>query len=409
MFKKNIALVLLFPLLLSLTACNSDNGVVQEGEKEEEQQPGQQQKQPKDTEKPFIKCLETINITIEASANSAVVTYTTPKGIDNISAITTQTAGLKSGESFPVGTTKNTFTAKDSNGNTATCSFDVVVSKKEEERPSANLPLLTDANTTPTGKTWQLVPEFSDEFDGPEIDEKWNLEPRGHTDLNWPGRVPALFQKKNFKIVNGEINIEVGKLPEPITISPYGKPLTYTYYGGIMRSRITTSVGNYYECRMKMNKTEMGGGFWLMGKNICGKKHEIDITESVGRITELTEQWARNWDQLYHSNAIQRKTKCNESIQHQKGRPLPVKNSEKYFVYGFWWKSPTELLFYVDGKYLYTINPPQPFDHEAFMQFSIESYDWNPIPDNVSKVENGSLEERTTYLDYIRTFKLVDK
>ncbi len=265
---------------------------------------------------------------------------------------------------------------------------------------------------TPSGKQWKVMPVFSDEFDGPGIDSKWNLDPLGHSDLKWPGRLPALFQKESFKIQNGEMKIKVGKLPAPVTISPYGKPITYTYYGGIMRSNITTNVGvgKYFECRMKMNKTEMGGGFWLMSKNVCGKKHEIDITESVGHITPQTESWARNWNKLYHSNAIRRVTTCNDDVRTQSALALPVKNSEKYYVYGFWWKSSTELLFYIDGEYAYTLVPPQGqlFDQDMYMQFSIESYDWNPIPANGGKVANASLADRTTHLDYIRSYELVD-
>ena len=153
---------------------------------------------------------------------------------------------------------------------------DKEIDKPGNIKPTINKPY-TIRNITPTGKKWEVVPIFTDEFDGPKIDGKWNLDPQGHSDLNWPGRTPALFQKENFEIIDGEMTIKVGVLPQPITISPYGSPLTYKYHGGIMRSRTTTGVGNYYECRMKMSKTEMGGGFWLMGKGICGKKHEIDI------------------------------------------------------------------------------------------------------------------------------------
>ncbi|MFB0904203.1 MAG: HYR domain-containing protein, partial [Nonlabens sp.] len=42
-----------------------------------------------------------------------------------------QTAGLVSGSVFPVGTTTNTFVATDASGNTASCSFDVVVADTE--------------------------------------------------------------------------------------------------------------------------------------------------------------------------------------------------------------------------------------------------------------------------------------
>lgn len=138
---------------------------------------------------------------------------------------------------------------------------------------------------------------LSDEFDGSEVDSKWIIESEENSDLKWPGRPPALFQKESFKIDDGELTIEVGKLPEPVTRSPYGKPVTYTYYGGRLCSKLTSSIGHYYECRMKMNKTEMGGGFWLENSSsVCNKRHEIDIIEFVGHTTEQTDAWAKNWD-----------------------------------------------------------------------------------------------------------------
>ncbi|MDV7185911.1 glycosyl hydrolase [Lutibacter sp. TH_r2] len=257
------------------------------------------------------------------------------------------------------------------------------------------------------GKVWDKVNELSDEFNGNEIDEaKWNLGPDGHSELNWKGRVPALFQKESFGIDNGYLTIEVGKLPKPVKFKSNNKTITYKYHGGILRSFVSTSIGHYYECRMKMNKTEMGGGFWLCHKGTCENKHEIDITESVGQLTEKTHKWAYDWDQIMHSNAIHRESACNKSVRDQKKMAPPTKNSERFYTYGFYWKSATELLFYLDGEYVYTLTPPVPFDQDLFLQFSIEAYDWNPIPEEGSKVATASKEDRTTYIDYIRVYKL---
>ena len=44
-----------------------------------------------------------------------------------------------------------------------------------------------------------------------------------------------------------------------------------------------------------------------------------------------------------------------------------------------------------------------------FLHFSIESYDWNPIPKDGGKVASGTKEDRTALIDYIRTSKLVDE
>ncbi|WP_281991252.1 glycosyl hydrolase [Aquimarina aggregata] len=275
-------------------------------------------------------------------------------------------------------------------------------------------PYFVGKNPTPRGKKWKTVYKLTDEFNSDKINsKKWYTDPSKHPHLKWPGRLPALFQEKRIKTNKGKMTIEVGKLSKPITINPYGEPLTYDYYGGILRSKATSTIGNYYECRMKMSKTEMGGGFWLMGFNReCNKKHEIDITESVGVLTPLTAEWAKRakWDEIYHSNAIRREDKCDSNSERDQGAiTTPTKNHERYYVYGFWWKSATELVFYLDGEYQYTLTPPVPFNEQMYLQFSIESYDWNPIPVNGSKVANAKLKDRTCYVDYIRTFKLVNQ
>ena len=86
-----------------------------------------------DTEDPAITCPADITTSNDTGDCSAVVTYTTPVGTDNCTGVTTtQTAGLPSGSTFPVGTTTNTFEVTDAAGNTATCSFDVTVNDTED-------------------------------------------------------------------------------------------------------------------------------------------------------------------------------------------------------------------------------------------------------------------------------------
>jgi len=59
---------------------------------------------------------------------TAVVNYTTPVGTDNCPGVmTTQTLGLASGASYPIGVTTNTFLVTATNGATNTCSFTVTV------------------------------------------------------------------------------------------------------------------------------------------------------------------------------------------------------------------------------------------------------------------------------------------
>jgi len=104
-----------------------------------------------DTEVPEITCPGNITQDNDPGICGAVITYTTPVGIDNCAGSTTvQTTGLASGEIFPVGTTTNTFVVTDASGNTATCSFDVTIN--DNEAPIANcaapFTIQLDANGT---------------------------------------------------------------------------------------------------------------------------------------------------------------------------------------------------------------------------------------------------------------------
>uniref|UniRef100_UPI0026030D9D HYR domain-containing protein n=1 Tax=uncultured Christiangramia sp. TaxID=503836 RepID=UPI0026030D9D len=81
-----------------------------------------------DNEDPTIVCQDDIEISNDEDICGAVVEFNTPQGSDNSGEFTvSQTAGLASGETFPVGTTTVTFTVTDAAGNTSECSFDITV------------------------------------------------------------------------------------------------------------------------------------------------------------------------------------------------------------------------------------------------------------------------------------------
>ena len=86
-----------------------------------------------DNQAPVINCIANI-----VACGSQVINYTNPTATDNCSATVTQTAGLPSGSVFPVGTTVNTFVATDPQGNTASCSFNVIINPIPDVAQPAN-------------------------------------------------------------------------------------------------------------------------------------------------------------------------------------------------------------------------------------------------------------------------------
>jgi large repetitive protein len=100
-----------------------------------------------DTEAPTITCPSNITVSNDPGQCSAVVNYTVTFNDNCPGAILTQTSGRPSGSAFPVGLTRNDFTVTDGFGNTATCTFDVIVN--DTEVPTITCPSNITVNTDP--------------------------------------------------------------------------------------------------------------------------------------------------------------------------------------------------------------------------------------------------------------------
>ena len=357
--------------------------------------------------KPTIECVDDIEVEVSEGVNSIIVNYAAPKGYDDkAGAVTSQTAGLSSGSHFSIGSTLNEYTVVDKAGNSSTCSFEVIVSLKKEG-PYA----VQNGVEAPVGKKWVKVENLSDEFNATQFDDnKWHRDPA--TDgFSWYGRQPALFQSKNVSVSDGNLNVTTLKYDSPKNF----RGINWTHGGAIIRSKVKAEPGRYYECRMQANKTIMSSTFWIAMKQNCNngpiRKLELDIQECVGRVHAGTHSWAKKWDNIYHSNAIRHKRSCdiNEETRKSGVKNLTEKNNSRFFVYGCWWKSPTELLFYLDGEYVYTVVPTTDFDIAGYITMAIETYDWNPVDETGSIFETASWDDRTTKYDWVRTWVLEDE
>ena len=85
-----------------------------------------------DAENPTITCPADIDVDNDAGECGAVVDYVVTDADNCRGVSTSQTAGLASGSTFPVGATVNSFTVMDAAGNTASCSFTVTVTDAED-------------------------------------------------------------------------------------------------------------------------------------------------------------------------------------------------------------------------------------------------------------------------------------
>ncbi len=258
--------------------------------------------------------------------------------------------------------------------------------------------------TPPNGKKWEKVEALSDEFNGNSLNtSKWAINVS-----TWIGRPPGIFKQNAVKVNDGKLQFTAYKLSSSETVNGN----VYTHAGALVRSLKNQTYG-YYECRMKANKTFMSSTFWLINKRNEGsgcdvRVTELDITETVG-VNSNGANWVNTTINSMNSNTHSRGTVCNNTPVGQEGgkASLGEPSWKGYHTYGAWWKNKDEVLFYLDGKFVYKIKPPANFNLPMYLRLVTETYDWNP-PKAGQDGMNDSAENRTTYYDWVRTYKLVD-
>lgn len=252
-----------------------------------------------------------------------------------------------------------------------------------------------------TGYRWVLNEDLSDEFEGNTLNlDKWkNTDPK-----KWMGRAPGIFKKNTVSLVEGNMCITTDKLPEPEVY----KGETFTHAGGHVISRKKVKLGSFIECSMKANKTFMSSTFWLInyaneGKGCNRRTTELDIQECIGFPADKkqTQEMGSNT----HSRNIS--PNCTDVEKGSRGArcEMPGKAYDSYYTYGVWWKSPRELLFYLNGEYKYTIEPKADFNLDMYIKMVCETYNWSPVPADGGM--NGNWNERTTFYDWVRTYSYV--
>jgi phage tail protein X len=120
-----------------------------------------------------------ITLTADCRSNKAVASWTNPSATDNCSTATVTSSHI-SGASFGVGTTIVTFTATDAKGNSATCTFKVIVNAASD----VQAPVFTNCPTNivkdvtgMTGTCWTITwtaPTATDNCSTPSVSSNYN-------------------------------------------------------------------------------------------------------------------------------------------------------------------------------------------------------------------------------------------
>lgn len=251
----------------------------------------------------------------------------------------------------------------------------------------------------PEGYQWVVNEKFSDEFNGSKIDaKKWY--DRSPYWVN--GRPPATFRAYSVSVKDGNLQIKNSVLE--------GDSI-YNIAGGAVASVAQDAHYGYYESRIKASSISMSSTFWLKNKRLKNgcvtEQQELDIVEIVGQ-----QKRAGDFRATMKSNAHFIDTPCDGKEKYISapgpGAKIEPPANEAYHVYGCWWVDATTLHFYLDGKFVYTINPStaireDPFYRPMYMHLVTETYNWETPP---TPEELADDSRNTTYYDWVRAYTL---
>ncbi|WP_299547347.1 family 16 glycosylhydrolase [Seonamhaeicola sp.] len=262
----------------------------------------------------------------------------------------------------------------------------------------------------PVGKRWVMNPDFSDEFNGTELDTtKWlDHHP------TWKGRAPGLFMRSQVSVADGYLQLKGEKMKNDTIVDNR----TFNIKGAAVVSKKAVYLG-YYECRVKAAATTMSCTFWFSGGGGVGPKgcdryhQEWDIHESIGREGDFQGKYFASG---MHSNAHYWYTDCDGKRHDYRAAQVRFEDNEvsskKFHVYGGWWRDEISASYYYDNQEpkhqrFYDKITDKPMDKPMFMRLVHETYPfpWISLPTDEELADNT---KNTVYYDWVRGYELID-
>lgn len=192
------------------------------------------------------------------------------------------------------------------------CSSTLIVSgckeKKEKENNQGNTPTFSSTlpkgkaiksiPVPPEGKRWVVNEQYSDEFNGTELDKsKWYHKHRS----GWIGREPAKFLSENLKVEDGYLKFWGSVIGEEVDSIKSGD---FFLGCATITSVMQDAHFGYYESRYKASKTTLGAGFWLSSYNapaVNDGGYNLPAQKKVLKVNADTEIKV-NWESIPESS-----------------------------------------------------------------------------------------------------------
>jgi agarase len=273
----------------------------------------------------------------------------------------------------------------------------------------ADLPVPTEAGP---GQTWQLQKELSDDFNYKGKKKRFRKRWNDHYFNKWTGPGLTQWQDDHSSVENGHLVIRASR-----------REGTDQVNCGIITGKADLMYPVYTEARIKVSNLELSSNFWFLSRD---SRREIDVLEVYGGAAKG--YFAQNMSTNFHVFIRSKAEGITSDFNAQNHVMLPGSAYwwEDYHTFGMFWKSPTEVYFYIDGKQLptgswdqsdmfdkdYTKTPMDKtkyvMDKPLVMILDTEDHHWRSNQGIVAKDEDLANPAKNRMLvDWVRTYRLV--
>lgn len=252
------------------------------------------------------------------------------------------------------------------------------------------------------GFVWELAENYSDDFNyrgkTAEFYSKWN-----DTYFNaWKGPGLTEWNSDHSDVADGNLIIKASR-----------KAGTDKVYTGVITSKTKLMYPIYMEAKIKPSNLVLSSNFWFLSED---DTRELDILEVYGSDRPDQSWFAEHMSTNYH--IFERDPETNAIIENhndQVHHTLPDDESwrKDFHTFGAYWKSPTHIDFYIDGKLVRQLredgmtDPAGKYiDRAMFMIIDMEDHEWRSSEGIVATdAELADESKNKMFVDWVRVYK----
>lgn len=262
------------------------------------------------------------------------------------------------------------------------------------------------------GYSWELQESYSDSFNYTGKNTTFLSKWKDEYFHGWTGPGLTYWSSAESWVSDGNLIISASR-----------RQGTNQVNAGVVTSKTKVKYPIYLEANIKVSNLELSSNFWLLSEN---DQREIDVLEVYGGAEE--DWFAKNQSTNFHvfernaDNSI--KNDFNDQTHNTPSWGTYWR--EGFHRFAVYWKSPTEITFYIDGQqtpdgswaqvvmkdkdYTGAIMDKSQYtmDQEAFIILDTEDHSWRSEAGNIaSDADLADGSKNKMYVDWIRVYKPV--